>query len=79
MRLFWHVIEFLLLRDNKNILPWLNILIDVHNKNLVLQERLFCVETKCLTLHKKSSDVDKNKLILNEKVFHVSNKKLMLH
>ena len=47
------MITFLLLRDNKNISPWHNILKDDQNKNLVLREKQFCVETKSLTLHRK--------------------------
>ena len=50
---FWHVIIFLLLRDNKNISPRYHILNDVQNKNLVLHKKQFCVETESLTLHKK--------------------------
>ena len=69
---FWHVIIYLLLRDNKNTSLWHNILNEVQNKILVLHEKYFCVETKRLTLHKKKSGVNKNKLMLHEKVLHVN-------
>ena len=73
--LFWHLIIFLLLRDNRNISPWDNILNDVQNKNLVLHKKQFCAETS-MALHKKLSGVDKNKLMLHEKLFHVNKKKI---
>ena len=53
MIFFSYVIIILLLRENKNTSPRLNILNGVQNKNLVLHEKQFCVKTKCLTLHKK--------------------------
>ena len=49
----WHVITFLLLRDNKNISSCHNILSNVQNKNFVLHEKQFCVKTKRLMLHRK--------------------------
>ena len=67
------------IRNNKNISPWHNILNDAQNKHLVLHEKQFCVKTKSLTLHKKQCGVDKNKLMLHEKVFHINKNKLMLH
>ena len=73
--LFWHLIIFLLLRDNRNISPSDNILNDVQNKNLVLHKKQFCAETS-MALHKKLSGVGKNKLMLHEKLFHVNNKKI---
>ena len=42
---FWNVIVFLFLRDNKQS-PWINILGNMENKNLVLHEKQFCVERK---------------------------------
>ena len=43
----WHVITFLLLRDNRNISSWHSILNNVQKKKkFVLHEKQFCVETK---------------------------------
>ena len=55
----WHVIIFLLLRDDENISPWHNIENISQNKNLVLAKIQVCAE-------KKRKKKKKKKLILHK-------------
>ena len=77
LKMKFYLIIFLLLRDNKNISSWHNILNNVHSKNLVLHEKQFCAKKK-FCVGQKVFWCRKNKFMLHEKVFHVK-KKLMLH
>ena len=69
----FYLIIFLLLRDNKNISSWHNILNNVHSKNLVLHEKQFCAKKK-FCVGQKVFWCRKNKFMLHEKVFHVKKK-----
>ena len=73
LKMKFYLIMFLLLRDNKNISSWHNILNNVHSKNLVLHEKQFCAKKK-FCVGQKVFWCRKNKFMLHEKVFHVKKK-----